>query len=249
MTTSPSSSAQGGHAETPEVPVVADQATPGVGPSEEGAFGTEQRGMFGIAGTGDTSGFGGLVRRPFIAPGAERPYGGYFDDVADALEAVYPDFGDAVTKVIIDRGEITFHVRREHLLSMVRKLRDDPALRFELLSSLSGVDYLGTEHRLHAVYHLTSLTFRRRIRLEVSCSVEDNHIPSVTGVYPTADWQERETWDLFGIIFDGHPGLTRIMMPDDWVGHPQRKDYPLGGIPVEYKGATIPPPDERRVYR
>ena len=59
---------------------------------------------------------------------------------------------------------------------------------------------------------------------------------------------ERETWDMFGIVFDGHPGLTRILMPDDWVGHPQRKDYPLGGIPVEYKGAQIPPPDERRSY-
>jgi NADH-quinone oxidoreductase subunit C len=216
---------------------------------EEGAFGVERHGMFGVQGAGDTTGFGGLVRRPFIAPDAERPFGGYFDEVADALEAAYPDFGDAVTKIVIDRGEITFHVRREHLVGMARTLRDDPALRFELLSSLNGVDYIGTHNRLHAVYHLTSMTFRRRIRLEVSVSLEDNHIPSVTGVYPTADWQERETWDLFGIIFDGHPGLTRIMMPDDWVGHPQRKDYPLGGIPVEYKGATIPPPDERRAYR
>ncbi|MDQ1722246.1 MAG: NADH-quinone oxidoreductase subunit, partial [Pseudonocardiales bacterium] len=132
-------------------------------------------------------------------------------------------------------------------------LRDDPALRFELLSSVSGVDYLAREgvegRRLHAVYHLTSMTFRRRIRLEVAVSTADPHIPSVTGVYPTADWQERETWDLFGIVFDGHPSLTRIMMPDDWDGHPQRKDYPLGGVPVEYKGATIPPPDERRAYR
>ena len=66
-------------------------------------------------------------------------------------------------------------------------------------------------------------------------------------VYPTGDWHERETWDFFGIVFDGHPALTRIEMPDDWPGHPQRKDYPLGGIPVEYKGATIPPPDTREV--
>jgi NADH-quinone oxidoreductase subunit C len=67
-------------------------------------------------------------------------------------------------------------------------------------------------------------------------------------IYPTNDWHERETYDFFGIIFDGHPSLTRIQMPDDWHGHPQRKDYPLGGIPVEYKGAQIPPPDERRGY-
>ena len=129
-------------------------------------------------------------------------------------------------------------------------MRDDDALRFELCSSVSGVDYLGTdERRLHAVYQLTSMTYRRRIRLEAAVTAEDPHLPSVTAVYPTADWQERETYDMFGIIFDGHPGLTRILMPDDWEGHPQRKDYPLGGIPVEYKGAEIPPPDERRSYR
>ena len=84
--------------------------------------------------------------------------------------------------------------------------------------------------------------------LEVDRPDADPHIPSVVAVYPAADWHERETWDFFGIIFDGHPALTRILMPDDWPGHPQRKDYPLGGIPVEYKGATIPPPDQRRSY-
>jgi len=87
------------------------------------------------------------------------------------------------------------------------------------------------------------------VRVEVSAPDSDPHIPSVCSVYPGNDWHERETWDFFGIIFDGHPGLTRIEMPDDWPGHPQRKDYPLGGIPVEYKGAQIPPPDERRSYR
>jgi len=115
------------------------------------------------------------------------------------------------------------------------------------------VDYLARDgvdgERLHVVYHLTSMTFRRRIRLEVAVTTADPHVPSVTPIYPTADWQERETWDMFGIIFDGHPALTRILMPDDWEGFPQRKDYPLGGVPVEYKGASIPPPDERRVYR
>jgi NADH-quinone oxidoreductase subunit C len=110
------------------------------------------------------------------------------------------------------------------------------------------VDYLGTPDRLHSVYHLTSMTYRRRLRLEVSVSTEDPHVPSVTSVYPTADWQERETYDMFGIVYDGHPALTRILMPDDWDGFPQRKDYPLGGVPVEYKGAMIPPPDERRSY-
>ena len=97
-------------------------------------------------------------------------------------------------------------------------------------------------------YPLMSITHNRRIRLEVAAPDADPHIPSLYGVYPTTDWHERETYDFFGIVFDGHPALTRIEMPDDWVGHPQRKDYPLGGIPVEYHGAEIPPPDERRAY-
>jgi NADH-quinone oxidoreductase subunit C len=151
--------------------------------------------------------------------------------------------------VVVDRGELTVHLEREHVATVARVLRDDPALRFELLSSVSGVDYPDQAERLHVAYHVTSMTYRRRIRLEVSVSTEDPHVPSVTATYPTADWQERETWDMFGVVFDGHPGLTRILMPDDWDGHPQRKDYPLGGVPVEYKGAEIPPPDTRRAYR
>jgi NADH-quinone oxidoreductase subunit C len=207
-------------------------------------------GMFGVTGSGDTTGFGGLRRDVWVAPAAQRPYGGYFDELMDLLEAAYPDLASAVTKVVVDRDELTLHVRREHLLSLAATLRDDPGLRFEFCASVSGVDYLGVEHdRLHSVYHLVSMTYRRRIRLEVGVPVTDPHVPSLTALYPTADWQERETYDLMGIVYDGHPALTRIMMPDDWDGHPQRKDYPLGGIPVQYKGATIPPPDERREYR
>jgi NADH-quinone oxidoreductase subunit C len=233
---------------------VAQRATtdvqPGPGdPGDIAAFGNREQGMFGVAGTGDTSGFSGLIRDPWVAPAAERPYGGWYDEVVDALEAAYPDFGLAVIKVVIDRGELTLYIHRDHIAKVAQVMRDDSALRFELLSSMSGADYLGTANRLHAVYHLTSMTYRRRVRLEVAVDVDDPHVPSVTGVYPTADWQERETWDMFGIIFDGHPALTRILMPDDWVGFPQRKDYPLGGIPVEYKGATIAPPDQRRRYR
>jgi NADH-quinone oxidoreductase subunit C len=212
-------------------------------------YGTERRGMFGVAGSGDTTGFGGLVREPWVPPQAERPYGGYFDDLVDALFEAYPEAGEAVTKIVVDRGELTLYLERAHLVAVATALRDDAALRFELCSSVSGVDYLGAVDRLHSVYHLTSMTYRRRVRLEVAVSVADPHVPSLTGLYPTADWQERETYDLFGIVYDGHPALTRIMMPDDWDGHPQRKDYPLGGIPVQYKGATIPPPDERRTYR
>jgi NADH-quinone oxidoreductase subunit C len=210
-----------------------------------------REGMFGVRGSGDTSGYGGLLR-PVEMPGAASPpYGGWMDDVATALAGAARSAGieEAVEKVVVHRGEITFHVRRENLAAMARMLRDDELLRFEFLSGVSGVHYPDDSGReLHAVYHLLSMTHNRRIRLEVSAPDADPHIPSVAATYPTADWHERETFDFFGIVFDGHPALTRIQMPDDWPGHPQRKDYPLGGVPVEYKGATIPPPDQRRSY-
>lgn len=207
-----------------------------------------REGAFGAHGTGDTSGFGGLTR-PVIMPGASLPpYGGWFDEVADRF-AAGPGLGEAIEKIVVDRGEITFYVRRELLLQAVTHLRNDPVLRFEFCSSVSGVHFPHeTGRELHVALHLLSMTHNRRIRVEVTAPDDDPHVPSVVSIYPTADWQEREAWDMFGIIFDGHPALTRILMPDDWPGHPQRKDYPLGGIPVEYKGGTIAPPDQRRSY-
>jgi NADH-quinone oxidoreductase subunit C len=212
-----------------------------------------RKGMFGVNNGGDTSGYGGLVRTVRLPGASSRPYGGDFDEIADELEGALEEQGlppaDAIEKTVVDRGELTFHIAREHLVRVAQTLRDDPALRFELCLGVSGVHYLGDEGReLHAVYHLRSITHSRLIRLEVSAPDADPHIPSVVSVYPTNDWHERETYDFFGIVFDGHPALTRIMMPDDWPGHPQRKDYPLGGIPVEYKGAQIPAPDQRRSY-
>jgi NADH-quinone oxidoreductase subunit C len=210
-------------------------------------------GMFGAETTGDTSGYGRLkVRQPAPLSSA-RPYGGYFDAVADALDSALKqagiDFDDAIERVVVDRGELTFHVRRERLVEVCRRLRDEPDLRFEINSGVSGVHYPEEQGReLHAVYPLLSITHNRRLRLEVSVPDADPHIPSITSVYPANNWHERETWDFFGIIFDGHPALTRIEMPDDWRGHPQRKDYPLGGVPVEYRGTKVPPPDERRSY-
>ncbi|WP_375477388.1 NADH-quinone oxidoreductase subunit C [uncultured Jatrophihabitans sp.] len=220
-----------------------------VGSGVDSPYGTRRQGMFGVAGSGDTSGFQGLVREPWTPPAAERPYGGYFDDLVDALHDAYPQAAAAIRKVVVDRGELTLHIAREHLLGVAAALRNDPSLRFELCASVSGVDYLGSVNRLHSVVQLTSMTYRRTVRLELEAPIDDPHVPSLTTLYPTADWQERETYDMFGIIYDGHPALTRILMPDDWDGHPQRKDYPLGGIPVQYKGATIPPPDERRAYK
>jgi NADH-quinone oxidoreductase subunit C len=171
------------------------------------------------------------------------------DALGAAVEQAGLSFGDAVERVVVQNGELTLHVRPARLIEVARRLRDDPALAFELCLGVSGVHYpADTDRELHAVYHLASLTHNRRVRVEVSVPDSDPHVPSVIDVYPTCDWHERETWDFFGIVFDGHPALTRIEMPDDWRGHPQRKDYPLGGIPVEYRGATIPPPEERRAY-
>ena len=212
------------------------------------------RGLFGPSGSGDTSGYGGLVA-PITLPGAaERPYGGWFDEVADELDAGLRargvDAEAAVEKVVIDRGELSFSIARTHLVPVAATLRDEPALRFELCLGVSGVHYPDQSGReLHAVYPLRSITHNRLLRLETTAPDDDPRIPSLTGVYPTNDWHEREAFDFFGIVFEGHPSLTRIEMPDDWEGHPQRKDYPLGGIPVEYKGATVPPPDQRRSYR
>jgi NADH-quinone oxidoreductase subunit C len=230
---------------------VAEEAPPGPPPAHPA-----RRGMFGAPDTGDTSGFGRLVVRdtnPIRLNSTPRPWGSDFDEVGDsltgALEQVGVRFDAAVEKVIVDRGEISFFVRREHLVEVSRALRDDPALRYEICMGVSGVHYPEEAGReLHAVYPFLSITHNRRVRVEVTCPDDDPHVPSIVEFYPSNNWHERETYDFFGIIFDGHPALTRIEMPDDWPGHPQRKDYPLGGIPVEYKGATIPPPDERRAY-
>jgi NADH-quinone oxidoreductase subunit C len=213
----------------------------------------ERTGMFGTHTTGDTSGYGGLRVRRAPVPSSPRPYGSYFDEIADrlaeGLQGDGPGFDEAVERVVVDRGELTLHVRPKHLPAVATALRDEPSLAFEMCLGVSGVHYPSDPGReLHAVYPLLSITHNRRLRLEVSVPDADPRLPSLVGVYPTCDWHERETWDFFGIIFEGHPALTRIEMPDDWQGHPQRKDYPLGGIEVEYRGAKVPPPDERRSY-
>jgi NADH-quinone oxidoreductase subunit C len=207
-----------------------------------------QNGMFGGKGSGDTSGFGGLVNTTTVIAATQRPYGGYFDQVADDLERAYPLFSDAVEKVVVDRGELTLFIKAARLLDVAKILRDQ--LRFEMCIGINGIHFPEEISReLHAVYTLLSITRNQRVRLEVCVSEKDPHIPSVVQLWAGANWHERETYDMFGIIFDNHPGLTRILMPDDWSGFPQRKDYPLGGIEIEYKGATVPPPSQRRSYK
>jgi len=205
-------------------------------------------GMFGVSGSGDTSGFGGLIKSVKNIGSTERPYGGYFDQVADDLERAFPAFNDAIEKVVVDRGELTLFIKRERLFEVAKILRDQ--LRYEMCVSVSGAHYpteIGRE--LHVIIELLSITNNQRIRLEVCVPDSDPHLTSLVELWAGANWQERETYDMFGIIFDNHPGLTRILMPDDWDGFPQRKDYPLGGIPIEYKGATVPAPSERRSYQ
>jgi NADH-quinone oxidoreductase subunit C len=198
-------------------------------------------------GSGDTSGYGRILRPVIFPAGSQPPYGSWYDAAVARLVTLVDE---PLVRVVLDRGELTFHVHRDKLTEVLQQLRDDAALRFELLSGVSGVHYPQDDGaELHVVYHLQSLTHNRRLRVETTSPDGDPHVPSVVRIYPAADWHERETWDMFGIVFDGHPHLTRILMPDDWVGHPQRKDYPLGGIPVEYKGAEVPPPDQRRNYR
>ena len=207
-----------------------------------------ENGMFGAKGSGDTSGFGGLVNSSSNVGVTQRPFGSYFDQIADDLERAYPLFSDAIEKVVVDRGELTLFIKRDRLFDVAKILRDQ--LKFEMCIGVSGAHYPSEVGReLHTVYSLLSITRNQRIRLEVCVSEKDSHMPSLVEVWAGANWHERETYDMFGIIFDNHPGLTRILMPDDWAGFPQRKDYPLGGIEIEYKGATVPAPSQRRSYK
>src|SRR5262249_767656 len=124
-------------------------------------------------------------------------------------------------------------------------LRDAPALTYNYLADITAVDWLEREPRYDVVYHLLSLATNAVMRLKVRVGDETTRhptVPSVTAVWPAANWFEREVFDLFGIVFEGHPQLERILMPDDWVGHPLRKDYPLTGIrlPEPHWGGQVP---------
>ena len=158
-----------------------------------------RHGMFGVAGTGDTSGYGRLVREVTLPGSSPRPYGGYFDDVADrlaeALQRGGVEFDDAIEKVVVDRNELTLHVRRELLPQVAQRLRDEPELRFEMCLGVNGVHYPHeTGRELHAVYPLQSITHNRRLRLEVSAPDSDPHIPSLFGsTRPTTGTSARPT--------------------------------------------------------
>jgi NADH-quinone oxidoreductase subunit C len=161
--------------------------------------------------------------------------------VAELAAAVTTRYRD----VVVAREEATVVIARDELLDALAWLREDPDLRLDALSSVTATHWPDRDPAFWVVYELRSTALAQRLRVKVPVRDDDQHVPSVTGVFPTANWHERETFDMYGIVFDGHPDLTRILMPADWVGHPLRKDEPLGGVPTWFHGATMPPIDER----
>ncbi len=123
--------------------------------------------------------------------------------------------------------QLTVYVSRDDLPAVARALRDRPDLRFDLLVDLTAVDFLPREPRFEILYMLVSIEHRDRLRLKVRLDGADAHVSSVSNVWPAANWLEREVWDLFGVVFDGHPDPRRLLMPEDWEGFPLRKDYPV----------------------
>jgi NADH-quinone oxidoreductase subunit C len=164
-------------------------------------------------------------------------------------------FGAAITDVRESLGELTLEVRRDDIIPVCTRLRDDPALAFSQLMDVCGVDYLeygrespaGTRSgpRFAAVYHLLSMKYNRRVRLRAWLDDEMPLIASVTGIWNSANWYEREAFDLFGIVFEGHPDLRRILTDYGFVGHAFRKDFPLiGQVEMRYD-----PEKQRVVYQ
>jgi len=144
------------------------------------------------------------------------------------LKVLQEKFPQSVLEVSFHAGEATALLKKETLLEVCRHLKEDPALRMDFLSNLCGVDFPDREQRFEVVYHLFSLSKRHRINLKVRAA-DGEPVPTVTGLWRTANWHEREAFDLFGIPFEGHPDLRRILLTDEWQGHPLRKEYPVKG--------------------
>ena len=159
-------------------------------------------------------------------------------DLADRIRVRHPD-------VVVARDEVTLFLERDELLSALDGLREDPELTLDFLSSLTATDWPGRQPRFWVVVELLSIAHRHRLRVKVGLPEDDARVPSLTSMFPTADWHEREVYDFYGIEFEGHPDLRRILLPDGWQGWPLRKDEELGGVPTRYVGASIPPVDRR----
>ncbi len=130
-------------------------------------------------------------------------------------------------------GLLGFQVEREHLVEFVRALRDDDVLQFKLPLDVTALDFAGREPRFDVVYHLYSVHLKMRIRIKTPVAERNKRVPSLCDVFPGVEFHERETYDFFGIHFDGHPDLRRILLPDEFEGHPLLKDYPVEGIEPE----------------
>jgi NADH-quinone oxidoreductase subunit C len=151
-----------------------------------------------------------------------------------AIESAVPG---AVVDHVAHAGEMTVEIVPERLLEVARFVKGPP-LSFVLLSDVTCADFPEEPGRFRVAYHLFSLESGQRLRLRVWAGAEEPALDSVTGVWRTADWHEREVWDMFGVRFHGHPDLARILMPLDWEGHPLRRDYPLGGEDVQFTDAV-----------
>jgi len=146
------------------------------------------------------------------------------DDIVKALGSAIPDLRVEIAPAV---DQPTLVLPREQIVAACTALRDLPPLGFALLADLTAVDWWPGEPRFQVVYLLASLEHTQRLRLKVWLSGDDARLPTVSCVWPAANWLEREVFDLFGVVFDGHPDLRRVLMPDDWEGHPLRKDYPV----------------------
>jgi NADH-quinone oxidoreductase subunit C len=155
-------------------------------------------------------------------------------DNATLLGILKERLGPAILAVSEFRGDLSVTLGPAEYRAAAQFLRDDPALGYSFLENLCGVDYLGRDPRFEVVAHLVNMERGHRVCLKVGAPESDPRVPSLTPLFPTANYQEREAYDLLGIVFDGHPSLTRILMPEDWVGHPQRKDHPLGDEEVAF---------------
>ena len=147
-------------------------------------------------------------------------------DAPAIIDALGPLVSGAAYEAGASVDFATMYVPADRLVETCTALRDTPSLRFNVLVEVTAADYLPRNPRFEVIYHLLSVPNRLRLRLKVRVG-EDASVPTVQGVWPSAGWLEREVWDMFGIIFDGHPDLRRLLMPEDWEGHPQRKDYPV----------------------
>jgi len=154
--------------------------------------------------------------------------------------------GASLPEVILVRDEVTAVAERGELLVALQGLREDPDLRLDFLSCVTATDWPERLPRFWLAYELYSLEHRHRLRVKVGLAGEDAVVPSVTELFPTADWLEREVYDFYGIVFEGHPDLRRILLPEGWEGWPLRKTEELGGVNTRYRdGAFIPPVDRR----